>query len=216
MRLRVAGGGQDKQLQPLLQQAAAGCTGSGEAKCSPKQKGAVSPHRYSRGEQFLYCRQPDCTLATGELGFGVFLFLQLSLKLAMEEKQRILWVLLTFAPPHTEHTAFIQAPHSFGKTEHREGHRSGVFPSVLLFTTSLLHSRWQRARCSTGNTFSSICPLTHRLLPCNKLCFLLSERRPPKPLQSKTCNVTHTNSRSDSLRKDCLRDSTHVTLTTSK
>lgn len=48
-------------------------------------------------------------LHTGHRGFSTFFFLvlQLLLKLAIEKKQRLLWVFFTFAP-QTEHMAFYR------------------------------------------------------------------------------------------------------------
>lgn len=64
-----------------------------------------------------------CRIARWPPGiFFFFLVLQLSLKLAIEKKQRLLWVFFTFAPQRQKTWLFIRAPHSFRKAVHSKQH----------------------------------------------------------------------------------------------
>lgn len=147
-------------------------------------------------------------------GIIFFSVLQLSLKLAIEKKQRHLWVFFSFAPQRQNMWLFIQTPYSLRKAVHREwGHSKLCIPFCpalhylpLALTTSLLlaEGRMQLRDCFLYAL------LTPRFLPCNKTCFLLLGHCLPKP--SKASNVMHPHPRSDIQQKDFLRSRSYIPL----
>lgn len=70
-------------------------------------------------------------LHADQWGFFFGGVLQLPSKLAIQKKQRLLWVFFTFAPQRQDIWLFIEAPHSFRKAVHKEVRSQQAVYSLL-------------------------------------------------------------------------------------
>lgn len=131
MRLHIRG--QGKQLQSLLQASRCRLPMVRRGEVSTEAERSCDSTPLQQEEQLTSSRLLSCMLATREL-FNLVLVLQLSLKLAIEKKETLLWVFFTSTPRR-----HIQGPHSFTKAVEK-GVRSQQAVYSLPSCSSLLPS----------------------------------------------------------------------------